>query len=529
VALTVGPALIPRPSADDIVARVAAELDAPYRAVYTLSPDGQRVAVLEWTLHPPRPRTPVRLLRFGSFCYDVTRRAVSSRGMRIGRLTVHDTRDGRMLTWVPGFVAGEPRWSQDSRWLAGVRPPDDGHALWILDTDSGIIAEPDLRASSSLLNPGAGPPLWWADPFTLVTLRDAIDVVSQPGPGEAAESGQRDLLAIAGAARVDLVTVEGLLIARHVALADCRADAAGVHACVVGSPHQLATLLSTGQTPAPTHYCPWQPALPGTVAVTRAQPVTSGICPPLAERHDERGSALLRGPAVIHQLEPPRFSGGRPRPGANLGRFASYDLTEPEVSGDATLIRLVPLELAELPDPASAQGVAAGPVERCHLGAGTTVVNLYVLLPAGQQRPADIRDRFVAAVRLLASQLPPSALVLAGTSLGAAGAAMVLADSADLFHCAILRSGTYNRALTPSITCPVLIEQGTAEPNGAAGVMQACAFYDALRAAGRFARLVLLYNEGHATVSRDGIVTAAREELAWIERHTAPPVVGPAG
>jgi hypothetical protein len=248
--------------------RTAAEPETPDRAVYTLSPDRQRIAVLEWMLHPPRPRTPVLMLRFGSFRYDVTRRAVSTRDTRIGRLTVHDTRDGRILASVAGLVAGEPRWSQDSRWLAGIRPADEGHTLWILDTESGTAIEPDLRVSSSLLDHNAGPPLWWADPATLVTLRDAMDrsvidsctdLVAGPGPGDTAKMEHRDLLAIAGAARVDLVTVDGLLIARHLTIAGCRADANGIHAAVTASTQQLSAFLTTGEIPAPSRYSPWQP------------------------------------------------------------------------------------------------------------------------------------------------------------------------------------------------------------------------------------------------------------------------------
>ncbi|HXL88541.1 MAG TPA: hypothetical protein VN969_06075 [Streptosporangiaceae bacterium] len=246
-------------------------LGLPNGTRYTVSPDGRRVAVLESIPYPPRPRIPVLLLRFGSFCYDVTRRGDSTRDMRIGRLAVHDTRDGRLLARLGGLVAGEPRWSQDSRWLAGVRPPDDGHALWVLDSGSGIIAEPDLRVSSSLLNHSAGPPLWWADPATLITLRDAIDrtmidphtdIVAGVGRDDSAGPDTRALLAIAGAARVDLVTVDGLLIARHITVADASTSAAGIDVAVSGSTQQLAALLTIGEMPAPSRYCPWQPVPP---------------------------------------------------------------------------------------------------------------------------------------------------------------------------------------------------------------------------------------------------------------------------
>jgi predicted esterase len=138
-------------------------------------------------------------------------------------------------------------------------------------------------------------------------------------------------------------------------------------------------------------------------------------------------------------------------------------------------------------------------------------------------------------------------LVLYGHSFGAAVAAVLLAEEPTLFRCAILRSGAYNRTLTPGgfqlerrtlwqtrdvydgftlayvadrIATPVLLVQGTADPNSATTVAQAQALYEALRVAGGRARLLLLADEGHILTTFDGILTAACEELRWIRRWT---------
>jgi dipeptidyl aminopeptidase/acylaminoacyl peptidase len=138
-------------------------------------------------------------------------------------------------------------------------------------------------------------------------------------------------------------------------------------------------------------------------------------------------------------------------------------------------------------------------------------------------------------------------LVLYGHSFGAAAAPVILAAMPGAFRCAVLRSGAYNRTLTPAgfqherrnlwrardiydgftlayhaehITTPILLVQGTADANTATTVSQARACYDALRAAGRTARLVLLHNEGHIFHSQDGIIAAAAEERAWINQWT---------
>ncbi len=140
-------------------------------------------------------------------------------------------------------------------------------------------------------------------------------------------------------------------------------------------------------------------------------------------------------------------------------------------------------------------------------------------------------------------------LLVGGHSFGAAAAAMLLSRVGHLFRGAVLRNGAYNRTLTPGgfqherrtlwqardvydgftlayradrITTPVLLIQGAADPNSATTVEQARSFYEALRVAGTPARLVVLHNEGHILHTREGLLTAAREELSWLHRWAGP-------
>jgi hypothetical protein len=95
------------------------------------------------------------------------------------------------------------------------------------------------------------------------------DIVAGLGQDDSAGPDHRALLAIAGAARVDLVTVDGLLIARHITVADASTSATGIDVAVSGSTQQLAALLTIGEMPAPSRYCPWQPVPPHMIAAMR--------------------------------------------------------------------------------------------------------------------------------------------------------------------------------------------------------------------------------------------------------------------
>ncbi|GAA4902681.1 dipeptidyl aminopeptidase/acylaminoacyl peptidase [Stackebrandtia albiflava] len=163
---------------------------------------------------------------------------------------------------------------------------------------------------------------------------------------------------------------------------------------------------------------------------------------------------------------------------------------------------------------------------------------------------ARLRDGLTGVLDAVSDRIDPAATALYGHSFGAACAAVLLADTGDLFRCAVLRNGAYNRTLTPAgfqterrslwrapdvydgftvvraadrITAPVLLVQGTADLNGATTVAQARGFYDALRTAGARARLLLVRDEGHVFATADGIGAAVAEELSWIHRWTGYP------
>ncbi|MBF6331072.1 alpha/beta hydrolase family protein [Nocardia transvalensis] len=250
------------------------------------------------------------------------------------------------------------------------------------------------------------------------------------------------------------------------------------------------------------------------------------------------------------------------RADGRLSPWVGYRLCLPspeslDPAGASLLVDLCPLpEDAPLPEPTPST-MRLPLLRRSALAAGHAVATLHLRLPLGRtNRFADIGDRLVDGVAALRTELVGERRVdlersaLCGHSFGAACAAVVLASAPDWFRCAILRAGAYNRTLTPrgfqdehrdlwqvrdvydgftlayhapSIRCPVLILQGSADINGVTDALQAWSFYDTVLAAGGHARMVLLYNEGHAFTTREGLLTAAREELTWLDRWTRPP------
>lgn len=763
-----------------VLRELADELECPAGAGYVVSPDGRRVAVLEWPAYWPRPRAPTLLLHYGSFVYDATQRAIPRLLPRAGRLSVFDTGNGARLVELPGLVAGLPVWSGDGRWLAGLRftADGDGHGVWVLDVESGVPGDcGTLRISCSLLGlhgGGAGLPsaaggrsLWWVQGGKLLVARDAInrdaidprdDIAAEPESGvprsdEDEYPYHHDLLAIAAAARVDLVLVDPAsgnvtdTVLAGCVLADCAVHPNGgrVLLGVARQPSEVAAVLTDQvvgyewydfERPGPAQSTGgwpvgglrWQPgshnavvgcepqdgnvvfrtsvlgvpeggggvivgspvagwiplpaggvlaslepggsaaagseaggrlvvAGPGTPAAPIPLPeiagtVESGSLPgrlwprmvptsgaadsavvvavegaglpgellfavgpdwrphrlsglPAAHREpgrvvflgadaglvqwrDATGSFLVRRARgqlaeelVVHHLRRTaptlgeRVSNAHVREspavlGGPLTSHSSYELSLPaghDPAGfgagtqPAVVVELRPLAGdGPLPNPASpGAGGSRPPLVRAHLAAGHAIGTLYVRLPSGNSvRFTQIRGRLTGAVRALRAALGASGrvdlgrLVLAGHSFGAACAAVTLANTTDLFRCAVLRAGAYNRTLTPrgfqdehrslwqardvydgftlayharAIGCPVLILQGGADTNGVTDALQAWAFYDTILAAGGFARLVLLYNEGHAFTTQEGLLAATREELTWVARwtRTTPP------
>jgi dipeptidyl aminopeptidase/acylaminoacyl peptidase len=138
-----------------------------------------------------------------------------------------------------------------------------------------------------------------------------------------------------------------------------------------------------------------------------------------------------------------------------------------------------------------------------------------------------------------------SRVAVGGHSYGAFMAATLLAHT-SLFRAGIARSGAYNRSLTPfgfqneartfwdapdvyaklspfafanRITSPLLLIAGTDDDNPATPPLQSERMYDAIRGTGGTARLVLLPNESHTYVSREGVETAEAETIDWLDRY----------
>lgn len=166
-----------------------------------------------------------------------------------------------------------------------------------------------------------------------------------------------------------------------------------------------------------------------------------------------------------------------------------------------------------------------------------------------------VKARLVEAVAAACAWLDAQApgtdrrYALGGHSFGAA-AAMLAASSGLLdFDCLLLRSGAYDRLLTPAgfqwerrsvleapdiyrgftlidradaVRCPVLLIHGSADHNLSTPAAQSRAMFEALQAAGRTARLVELLGEGHEIITRGAARTVAEQEYRWLEHHSSP-------
>ncbi|RDI64799.1 S9 family peptidase [Nocardia pseudobrasiliensis] len=334
----------------------------------------------------------------------------------------------------------------------------------------------------------------------------------------------------------------------------------------LGTPGERLIALAEDGRSEPPRCVPDADAAPGRVAFltdrfTLIERREAGAWSLERRARGEHGMATT----AVHRLAAPKPSHARRRAGETGGRlnpWTAYQVYDPPPaeahsrSRPAVLVELcmVPPQ-SPLPEPTRPVD-STPPLTRAQLGSGNAVAGLYVRLPGGGSVSfADIRTRLTTAVSDLRAALATSGRVdvgrmaLVGHSFGAACAGVVLAHSSGVFRCAILRAGAYNRTLTPrgfhdelrdlwhardvydgftlayharNIDCPVLILQGSADANGVTDALQAWTFYDTLLAAGGHARLVLLYNEGHSFTTREGVLTAAREELTWMTRWTSP-------
>jgi len=142
-------------------------------------------------------------------------------------------------------------------------------------------------------------------------------------------------------------------------------------------------------------------------------------------------------------------------------------------------------------------------------------------------------------------------IAVGGHSYGAFMAANLLAHT-DLFRAGLVRSGAYNRTLTPfgfqnedrtyweapeiyynmspfmhvdDIDEPILLVHGEADSNSGTYPMQSRRFFNALKGHGATARLVMLPNESHGYRARESIMHVLWETEQWLEKYVknAPP------
>ncbi|HWM86790.1 MAG TPA: prolyl oligopeptidase family serine peptidase, partial [Kofleriaceae bacterium] len=139
-------------------------------------------------------------------------------------------------------------------------------------------------------------------------------------------------------------------------------------------------------------------------------------------------------------------------------------------------------------------------------------------------------------------------VAIGGHSYGAFMAANLLAHS-DIFRTGIARSGAYNRTLTPfgfqaeermywqapetyhrmspfsaahRIDEPILLIHGEADNNPGTYTMQSQRLFEAIKALGGSARLVLLPHESHGYRASESVLHVMWEMARWLETHTRP-------
>src|SRR5262249_39517891 len=144
--------------------------------------------------------------------------------------------------------------------------------------------------------------------------------------------------------------------------------------------------------------------------------------------------------------------------------------------------------------------------------------------------------------------IDPERVVVAGHSYGGFMTANLLAHT-GLFAAGIARSGAYNRTLTPfgfqterrsfwgapagydrvspfrdahPIAAPLLLTHGAEDANSGTYPIQSQRLFDAIRANGGTARLVVLPHESHAYLARESVLHVLAEQFRWLERWLGP-------
>ena len=136
-------------------------------------------------------------------------------------------------------------------------------------------------------------------------------------------------------------------------------------------------------------------------------------------------------------------------------------------------------------------------------------------------------------------------VAVGGHSYGAFMTANLLSHT-DLFAAGIARSGAYNRSLTPfgfqseernyweatevyqqmspfvhahKMKTPLLLIHGESDNNSGTYPMQSERYFDALKALGATARLVILPKESHGYVAKESILHLLWEQDQWLEKY----------
>ncbi len=169
--------------------------------------------------------------------------------------------------------------------------------------------------------------------------------------------------------------------------------------------------------------------------------------------------------------------------------------------------------------------------------------------------PKDMNDTFLKQLKMNAEAtvgalkdngiLDGDRVAVIGHSYGAFMVANLLTHT-DLFKAGIARSGAYNRTLTPfgfqnerrtfwqaqdtylkvspfvsadKMKKPLLMIHGKEDPNSGTFPMQSERYFNALKANGANARLVLLPKEGHGYAAYETVSHVLWEEMHWLERY----------
>lgn len=538
------------------------------------APCGTVVARFTGPAYPPRNLVPRRWLRARGLIYDTVGRAMLGMGGTPG--TVHIERPASHDPVNRG-IASRRRplcWSRPSGppTLAGATPGPRSPRLWTYTADTDELHVTDTEINSSLLglHGDETSPFAWTGIGELLVLADLpvpdsgpVDLVwDADGGGAVLEEPQAILTA--AAVTIERVRLDGqqdtLAHLGAVFRFELAPDGRGLLVGFVRDVDALDRLARQGRAEFAVldtlgeHPCRWLGEQTAAGPMWHPQQPSTLISTPPHTGRPRGGSPARRNGGAVRQGSADGGPGGRRMqlsddvalhisPGTTKPTppVVVWLVPMPEVD-DATRAALGPYGTEE---PAQPPGPLWTYLPRCSVA----MVRLWHPRQGGpasfQHFAGRVVDDIRTTVNLLAEQTGQADLVLAGHSFGAAVAAVALPEVGDLFRCAVLRSGAYNRTLTPGgfqlerrpiweapdmyrgftviesaprMEVPTLLVQGTADPNAATTALQAQLLYEALRLARTPARLVLLAEEGHVFGTADGILRAMHEEHAWIDR-----------